>query len=225
MQRELDRVGIYFLIRDNIVVYVGKTEVWPKRLHYHVQQDLNFDQVKFLKYNINELDKWERAYIKKYNPEYNSDLKDKKLKRGPKKYTFRVGSKEWKIQTGHMRFRKLTKKSIIGFGKHEFNTVERAMQLNLLDVIKIYYTCSHVTFFEDILDELKIVKSWQIQKPGTDKDKFRLFCDIHYPELVEKRIREYLIKSRRKSKETLKGLAVAYKSRQYNRDLNQKGGY
>lgn len=60
---------IYFLIKDNNVVYVGQTQNGLFRPFSH--HDKNFDKVKIILCESNELDIVEDLYIKKYKPIYN----------------------------------------------------------------------------------------------------------------------------------------------------------
>lgn len=214
--------GIYFLIRDNVVIYVGKTLVWPKRLHFHITQGMDFTDVKFLKYPFDELDRWERAYIDKYKPEYNIHLKVKAEKKKEKLYSFRVGSSNWKKRVKKMRFRKLTKKSTIGFGIHLNNTVDYCLKSGkIYDLISIYFNCSHITFFDDILDELKIKGKWRIDKPGTDAYKFYEFMPQFHPALVVERQRISKLKKRAASKKIVQKIAVMTSNKGLQRDVNR----
>ena len=60
---------IYFLIKDDHVVYVGQTQNGLFRPFSH--HDKNFDKVKIIMCESNELDIVEDLYIKKYKPIYN----------------------------------------------------------------------------------------------------------------------------------------------------------
>lgn len=60
---------IYFLIKDENVVYVGQTQNGLFRPFSH--HDKNFDKVKIIMCESNELDIVEDLYIKKYKPIYN----------------------------------------------------------------------------------------------------------------------------------------------------------
>lgn len=211
--------GIYFLIKDNVVIYVGKTLVWPKRLHYHITQGMDFTDVKFLKYPFDELDKWEKAYIDKYKPECNRHLKIKAEKPKKKLYAFKVGTAKWKKRVRKMRFRKLTKKSIIGVGVNLNNTVDYCLKSKkVYDLINLYYNYSHMTFFDEILDELKISSKWRIEKPGTDASKFYDFCYQVHPELVLQRKRIANLKKRAYSKHVLKEITIRTNSKGVQRD-------
>lgn len=61
---------VYFLLKDNIVVYVGQTKKQGiKRPLSHTDKD--FDTIKIIYYKKEEIDFMEDYFIKKYNPIYN----------------------------------------------------------------------------------------------------------------------------------------------------------
>lgn len=67
--------------------------------------------------------------------------------------------------------RKLSRKSILGFGKFSELTVQDVLNLNHTAVLRwYYYNASNITFMEDILREIHINPENEIQKPGTDKE-------------------------------------------------------
>lgn len=64
---------IYFLIKNNIVVYVGQTKKQGiKRPLSHI--DKNYDEIKIIYYDITDIDYMEDYYIKKYKPIYNKTI-------------------------------------------------------------------------------------------------------------------------------------------------------
>lgn len=65
--------------------------------------------------------------------------------------------------------RKLTRKSLMKFGRYHDLTVGKVLDQDHFDyLLWAYYHCSQINFDEDILDILHISKEWQIEKPGTD---------------------------------------------------------
>lgn len=60
---------IYFLLKNCEVVYVGKTQHGLTRPLSH--RDKDFDEIKILYCNLDELDVLEDTYIQKYRPTYN----------------------------------------------------------------------------------------------------------------------------------------------------------
>lgn len=144
----VEETGIYFLIKSNKVIYVGQTTRWPWRLKEHVNNLMDFDSHKFIPYPESELNMWERAYIKRYRPQYNyahnETAKNKRWKSLGVKYRF-------------MKFRKLTEKSLIAFGPFKDMTVGQMLKSGKqYKLISIYYRMSHITFFDEILDTLGI---------------------------------------------------------------------
>lgn len=65
-------VFIYFLIKNNIVVYVGQTKRGVARPFSH--KDKEFDSIKLIYCKEEELDILEDKYITKYNPKYNKTV-------------------------------------------------------------------------------------------------------------------------------------------------------
>ena len=70
---DIRKIGVYFLIRNNIIVYVGQSFHVYQRLTLHVIEKLkNFDSFFFLECREDEIDDLESYFIVKYSPEYNS---------------------------------------------------------------------------------------------------------------------------------------------------------
>ena len=61
---------IYFLIKNNVVVYVGQTKKQGiKRPLSH--NDKDYDKIKIIYYETDKIDYMEDYFIKKYKPKYN----------------------------------------------------------------------------------------------------------------------------------------------------------
>lgn len=79
-------------------------------------------------------------------------------------------------------YRKLTRKSKLGFGRYHDMTVGDL--LNCMGYVGkdylrwCYFNCSNITFFDDILDELEIPEEFRFTKPGS------------YPEDYENYVKE-----------------------------------
>jgi len=70
--------GIYFLIKDNNIVYIGQSIHIPARVRSHaipgrksVHLKKEFDSYTYVMCREEELDFYERAYIQKFKPIYN----------------------------------------------------------------------------------------------------------------------------------------------------------
>ena len=63
--------GIYFLIKDGHVVYVGQSQNIAARLGGHGLRFRDFDSYYFTHCDPEELNKMESAYIKKLSPKWN----------------------------------------------------------------------------------------------------------------------------------------------------------
>src|SRR5690625_394111 len=66
---------IYFLLKDEKVVYVGKTKNVKRRLNEH--KGKVFDDYKLLKCTSDESSFLEDKYITKFDPKYNNSLNSK----------------------------------------------------------------------------------------------------------------------------------------------------
>ncbi len=69
----LARSGIYFLMKDDVVVYVGQAVDMRRRVADHIGEgSKEFDRVAFVPCAPDRLLKQERFYIEKLLPEYNA---------------------------------------------------------------------------------------------------------------------------------------------------------
>lgn len=65
--------GIYFLVSENSIVYVGRSVSFITRLQDHLRDEgKTFDRVYFLPCSSEEIDHLERAYIQKFRPPLNT---------------------------------------------------------------------------------------------------------------------------------------------------------
>ncbi len=80
---ETRRPGVYFLIRENKVVYVGKSNDMIQRLRSHMaDQRMEFTHVTMLKLDSDEfeLDIMEKMMIRKFKPPKNRDSMSRKMR-------------------------------------------------------------------------------------------------------------------------------------------------
>ncbi len=64
--------GIYFLIKNKIIVYIGKAIDIPSRVRRHIMENQkDFDEVRYIELEESELAHKEKYYIFLYRPEYN----------------------------------------------------------------------------------------------------------------------------------------------------------
>jgi predicted GIY-YIG superfamily endonuclease len=66
---------VYFLVRDDVVTYVGQTTNLYLRITHH-RRDKRFDHVLYLSVEIEDLDRVERGFIAALQPEYNLQGKE-----------------------------------------------------------------------------------------------------------------------------------------------------
>lgn len=69
--------GVYLLINNDEVVYVGQTKSGLKRIMQHSNKD--FNKYSFIEIPPNELDYYEDIYIMKYQPKYNNFYSFKRM--------------------------------------------------------------------------------------------------------------------------------------------------
>lgn len=73
-------------------------------------------------------------------------------------------------QNAVTKLRVLARKSVFGFGKHHDKTVAEVLIRDKTYIAFAYYRLDAVSFAEDILDEMDLIR---IEKPGTSEETFR----------------------------------------------------
>lgn len=67
-----EKTGIYFLIKENKIVYIGQTINFDARISQHIQKKrIVFNSVYYLPISDVEMKFVEEKYIKKFKPRYN----------------------------------------------------------------------------------------------------------------------------------------------------------
>lgn len=70
-----------------------------------------------------------------------------------------------------LRLRTLTYKSILGFGKYADFTVKHILDLNHTRYLRwVYYNCDMISFTDEILDRIYVIKELRIEKPGKNPE-------------------------------------------------------
>lgn len=64
--------GVYFLLYNKRIVYIGATENWPVRLGMH--RGIKFTEAKLFECSLFSLKKNEERLIKIFNPRHNVSL-------------------------------------------------------------------------------------------------------------------------------------------------------
>ena len=131
---------IYFLIKDENVVYVGQTNNGLFRLFSYYDKD--FDKVMIMLCKSNELDITEDLYIKKYKPIYNK-------------------KNNYKINYNLMRVRNIIRKK---YNKQKFSIPSLKKILLKLDITinEDYYTKSKTISFDDYVKVMEYIKEEQL---------------------------------------------------------------
>lgn len=204
--------GIYFMYKGGKIVYIGQTTNYVTRLLYHKNQHIDWDKVRLIKCAPSLLNYYEKRWIKLFRPQYN--ICHNKTKNKPKSR---------KKREKYMRFRKMTRKSMIGFGKYSDYKVQHFLDTNRnIVLIDMYYNLSHITFFDDILLDLGITPEFRIEKPGTNHDKGVEFKSIHYSEEIRLRQLTRDVYIRRNANNTLKVIQNIENDKAFLRNKNQR---
>lgn len=124
-----------------------------------------------------------------------------------------------------MNLRKLTRLSKIGFSYLSDYTVGDLLKIGkCLSIVRLYYYNSHITFFDDILEEVGITNEWRIEKPGIDKKKYSEFGNTLYPEEMQQRYKNAIARHRRESKLTLALINIHSKDKSFGQRINHGHG-
>jgi len=175
---------------------------------------MQWDRVKTQYYPEDKLDEMERVWIQYFKPVLNLKLKHEK------KFKSKTIVKSYKR---YMHFRKLTRKSFIDIGGYKHTTVNWMLDAGKKwELAKLYYNLSHITFFDDILDEIGITLEWRIEKPGTNKEKLYEFSEAIFPDRVEYQRKRFKVVQNERSKRILKQMIINDSRKSYHRKFNQK---
>lgn len=192
--------GVYFLLLEGKCVYIGQSiDIWD-RVKDHKRQCILFDKVKIFRCAECDLRKYERAYIKKYRPEFNivhnRDIKSR--------YKKKVYERPAYYKHARMRLRKLTERSVMGFGRYLYSPVS---SIAPYDIANIYFTCSHINFFDDVLDRAKVSSEWRIEKPGiVPAEVYIKFCEAVFPKEHANKQRKHEIRQHIQSTKRLQAM-------------------
>jgi len=100
--------------------------------------------------------------------------------------------------------RKMTRKSVFKEGRFTGYTVQKILDLDKPDyLIWTYFNIEKLTFIDEILDKLGIIKKWRIQKPSIDKENGKKFIKLLKKSTKYKK-KYYEIDVERKKKERKK---------------------
>lgn len=78
--RKTKKIGIYFLIKNNNIIYIGQSADIEKRIIQH-EAKKDFDSYSYYECDIKMLFIYERVFLDKYLPELNNDFLTKSKKR------------------------------------------------------------------------------------------------------------------------------------------------
>jgi len=73
LPNDFDRTPyIYFLINDNVILYIGQTRNLRTRIIHH--SNIEYNAIRFIKCNKPDMSYYERRWIRKFKPIYNKNL-------------------------------------------------------------------------------------------------------------------------------------------------------
>lgn len=208
---------IYFLLRKGIIIYVGQSINPYARIAYHRQQAIDFNSVRMIPCQIDRMLYYEARWIKRFAPEFNTNHKPKPPRNRFKKTDTRNPKT---FNKKRMKLRKLTEKSIMGFGRHLYTEVHAMPNYTLAE---IYFTCSHINFFDIVLDRIGIKPEDRIEKPGrVEKEKFLEWATKNMPDALSSAERKKKNNSRKNSFNYLKISGEHNKHKAYHKQFNQR---
>lgn len=75
--------------------------------------------------------------------------------------------------------RKLTEKSILKFGQFSEVPIINLLELKKYSYLRwVYFNCSNITFFDNILTEIGITEEFYIEKPGINPEFHEKLTEI-----------------------------------------------
>lgn len=73
--KSINMSGVYFLIKGNEIVYIGKTTKGYSRIYQHLyQKTKDFDYYFYASLPLDKIDEYENKYIIMFTPKYNNIL-------------------------------------------------------------------------------------------------------------------------------------------------------
>lgn len=119
--------------------------------------------------------------------------------------------------------RKLTRKSIIGFGKHSDMSVGQLIDFQKTPYLRwVYFNMSNIDFMPEILDEIHVPDEYRIANPGKKPEYADIVYDLNQDGISA--LEKHKNKLQRNASSRVKGrLAVmnANYSKAYLRSKNQ----
>lgn len=100
-----------------------------------------------------------------------------------------------------VRLRKMTRKSVMGFGKYEDSTVGHLIDYQKTPYLRwVYYNNSNIDFMPDVLDEIHIPEEYRIPKPGKAPEMTEIVYQANQEKLSGLKKHIHKIKVRRSNR-------------------------
>ena len=105
--------------------------------------------------------------------------------------------------------RKLTRKSTLKFGQYSDLSVQDIINIKKNKYLRwVYFNCSNIDFFEDVLDEIKIPLEFRIPKPSKNPELHFELNKFIFDSCSEEFQQIILKKTKKIAKKTVKAISI-----------------
>ena len=114
--------------------------------------------------------------------------------------------------------RKLSLKSKLNFGQYPDLSIQELINLERKSYLRwVYFNCDKITFFDEILDEIKIPLEFRIEKPSKNPEKY-----IELNEIIKSKmsgLTEYITeKKKEKYQKVKRKMSVSLDKKTFSKD-------
>jgi len=114
--------------------------------------------------------------------------------------------------------RKLSLKSKLNFGQYADLSIQELINLEKKSYLRwVYFNCDKITFFDEILDEIKIPLEFRIEKPNKNPEKYIELNEIIKSKMtgLSKYINE---KKKKKYQKVQRKISVSFDKKIFSKD-------
>jgi hypothetical protein len=114
--------------------------------------------------------------------------------------------------------RKLSLKSKLNFGQYADLSIQEIINLEKKSYLRwVYFNCDKITFFDEILDEIKIPLEFRIEKPNKNPEKYIELNEIIKSKMtgLSKYINE---KKKKKYQKVQRKISVSFDKKIFSKD-------
>ena len=114
--------------------------------------------------------------------------------------------------------RKLSLKSKLNFGQYPDLSIQELINLEKKSYLRwVYFNCDKITFFDEILDEIKIPLEFRIEKPSKNPEKY-----IELNEIIKSKMSPLLKhineKKKKKYQKVKRKISVSIDKKTFSKD-------